>query len=546
MLSSIKTDALHNLPIVQKPYNEDNICKVLQSLCSQLSKEEDLRSLCAQLSKEVNATQKDRDLIVDPQKVKQIINEMRNEINVKLDNFKKPSKKYEMDPKKPTKTLPELIEVYFQQNKMLSLVKSVALHNAAIVRQPDNANDIDKDLKLLCSQVLREANATKKDADLIAKSKEVKQKIKEMRKKVNNKLSELKALGKKYETEEEMENAKILDIRNLQEEISTGYSEIMAELSQYCETVMGNPPCKFSVVGMGSLARKEITPYSDFEHIIVLDNEIEKILDYESVLNYFRWFTVIFHIVVINLQETIIPSVAIECLKYSYTKKKNWFYDNLTTRGICFDGMMPHACKFPLGIKKRDENRKIELIKPVDEMVKLLTFEEDLKNGYHLKDILTKICYVAGDDKVYKTFETKVHMMLNNQHEDEENLKEIEKILIEDLEKFATRSNLLKVEKEKSEKKKKSYDIKKDFYRSTTLFISTLGRIHNIDASSCFDVVEKLEEKKLISAKAKRKQMYAVALACELRLKCYMKKKDKMMLLNRKVKNLLIKHFLSL
>ena len=31
---------------------------------------------------------------------------------------------------------------------------------------------------------------------------------------------------------------------------------------------MGEAPCEYAIVGMGSLAREEITAYSDFEHII--------------------------------------------------------------------------------------------------------------------------------------------------------------------------------------------------------------------------------------------------------------------------------------
>ena len=180
-------------------------------------------------------------------------------------------------------------------------------YNAAIVREPHNKNYIYKDLQSLCSRLLNEANATQKDADLIAKLQEVKQKLEKMRNEVDKKLNKLKESDKNNGTQKvpkyQMGNAKISAIRNLQE-VSAEYTKIMAELSKYCETVMGYPPCKFSVVGM---ARKEITPYSDFEHtrIIVLENDTKTRLDYKRILNYFRWFTVIFHVVVINLQETI-------------------------------------------------------------------------------------------------------------------------------------------------------------------------------------------------------------------------------------------------
>ena len=201
-------------------------------------------------------------------------------------------------------------------------------------------------------------------------------------------------------------------------------------------------------------------------------------------------------------------------------EKKNWFYDGITTRGICFDGMMPHACKFPLGQKiLSDETKqyKTELIKPVNEMLKYLASQKDLKNGYHLKDILTKVCYVGGDKTIFDNFQTKVFELLDNQSQDEKNT-EIKKILIENLDNFATRSNFLK-------HKSKAFNIKKDFYRSTTIFISALGQVENIHASSCFDIIEALAEKKIINNKLKSKLMYAVAIACELRLTRYMKQK---------------------
>ena len=222
--------------------------------------------------------------------------------------------------------------------------------------------------------------------------------------------NQLNLISNNIKSFESSDRDKINQIRNLQDKITTNYIKIMADLSDYCQEVLGKAPCKFTVVGMGSLSRKEVTPYWNFKHIILLEEGVQEKSSYNKILEYFRWYLVIFHVIIINLRETILPSVSIYCLNNKDFELGDWFYDAFTTRGISFDGMMPHACKFPkfpLGRQEftKDKRWKTELIKPVSEMLKYQTKEEDLKNGYHLKDILTKVCFVYGDKNIFHNFE---------------------------------------------------------------------------------------------------------------------------------------------
>ena len=105
----------------------------------------------------------------------------------------------------------------------------------------------------------------------------------------------------------------------------------------------GNTTLRICPQWNGSLARKEISPYSDFEHIIALE-ELLQVQNTQDIVEYFRWYSVIFHIIVMNLQETIIPGVWIRSLNDNSKPHGNWFFDRITTRGISFDGMMPYAC----------------------------------------------------------------------------------------------------------------------------------------------------------------------------------------------------------
>ena len=279
---------------------------------------------------------------------------------------------------------------------------------------------------------------------------------------------------------------------------------------------MGPPPCKFAIVGMGSLAREEITPYSDFEHIILL--EIQEM--YEIHLEYFRWFSVIYHVVILNLQETIIPSLNIRYLNDKSCDLGDWFFDNYAS-GVSFDGMMPHACKFPLGRSQHTETKPwaTELIKPVDKMLEYLGSELSLKNGYHLSDVLTETCYVYGDKTLYDNFNIGIKSQKNSKSQSEL-LDDIKKQVKEDLDKFAARIRLTNL------KSNEKLNVKQMFYRTSTIFIAALGKLSAANSSSCFDIINELFEQKKITENTKCKLSFVVAIACEIRLRIYMNAKS--------------------
>ena len=424
----------------------------------------------------------------------------------------------ETNPAKAAEILHQIGLIYRQRSPdKISLIKSAGLLNAAIVRNPPNVSQIKSDLSELCRHILKQSNANNQTADLIGKSQQVKVLVTNLRNEVKEfleskvpKMSEITSKTNRIA----LNKAKTSAIQQLNKLIAHKYKQIMAELSQYCENVMGDPPCKYVVVGMGSLAREEITAYSDFEHIILLfDDE-----NYKSYLDYFKWFSVIFHIVVLNVQETIVPSLNIASLNGNESSLGNWFYDDVTPRGICFDGMMPHACKFPLGRQQHTKNKHFttELIKPVSEMLEYLSSDADLKNGYHLADILTKTCFVFGNEDIFKQFLDGVQ----NYHKTKsqtDTINDITQQVKQDLNNFSTRFRLSKL------KSQHSINIKQLVYRSTTVFISALARKHKISANSCFDIIDEMANNKQITQNTAEKLKFAIAVACEMRLRVYTK-----------------------
>ncbi|CAK8684709.1 unnamed protein product [Clavelina lepadiformis] len=429
----------------------------------------------------------------------------------------------ERNPKESAKALHKLGLIYMKYGldcgdlvDKICLIRSAGLLNAAIAREPENVENVRRDLKKLCTDLLHVAGADKADADLIEIATLIKDALKEMRAKVHEELKRLKHIPEN-ETDEEkltvLEEEKVKLVMEMQENVTKEYTRIMDMAANNIEIVMGKRPCEFVVAGMGSLARKEITPYSDFEHVIVLEEGVQECGDYEMVLNYFRWFTTIFHVTLINMQETLIRTLNIPSLN---GEEDDWFFDAYTTGGVTFDGMVSHACKFPLGRWFPTDEKKFttELIKPLSQMVSYLDRRESVKNGYYLADVLTKTCFVSGNKELYDQFQNAVQKKIAKI----EVTGEVKRQVSDNFLCFHTRANLLEMID------KRKFDIKRTMYRTTTVFISALGRIFKLKEAPCFDIIETLAKEGVCSTKFKQKLKYAVAVACELRLKIYMKK----------------------
>ena len=402
----------------------------------------------------------------------------------------------------------------------ISLIQSAAFFNAALARHP-SYHKAKRDLEELCSHTLKLAGIEQPQKNVIGNiSLKIQRKIMEMRTETTTQLEKLDIIpvGLSMSKLSKLKTHKTISIRKLQTKITKRFIDVMESASSQCIKLLEKPPCQYAVVGMGSLARQEITPYSDFEHVIVLEEGVQHHLNYQNILEYFRWFTVLFQIIIINLKETIIPSVSTPFLNNQNLPQGDWFFDCHTTRGISFDGMMIHACKFPLGRTRQSTSKPFntELIKPVSEMAKFLQLEEDIKNGYHLADILTRTCLVSGSKDVYKKFERLAKRVLDCNVK--ENVQLVRSQLEDDLKTYDISETIFRLGTSSK------WNIKRVIYRSTTLFVSALGRLHKIEKCSCFQIIDELQARKEIDKEVAQRLSFAIAVACETRLKVYLLK----------------------
>ena len=125
----------------------------------------------------------------------------------------------------------------------------------------------------------------------------------------------------------------------------------------------------------------------------------------------------------------------------------------------------------------KNKPRVIGLIKPVSEMAQYLTPEQDSINGYHLADILSNTCFVAGSEEVYQMFEESKKDILKKTQLHEK--QEIINMIKEDMENHSTKLGIsLAIDNDR-------FNVKQLAYRSTTICITGIAKLNGIKPGSC-------------------------------------------------------------
>ncbi|XP_035690384.1 uncharacterized protein LOC118425562 [Branchiostoma floridae] len=432
------------------------------------------------------------------------------------------------DPKQPNRCkeaqcLCRLGDVYARRGKITregrKFTQAASLYNAALVRTGLDKSNVELIKRLQDTEKWFLQYTANVDTNMGSPDsyKRHQKRLKEMRTRAKSQLDAIDQQHNPYQYDEDdpvmitVEAERAEAVKALFKNIAKDRQYFIHDLVNECIATLGPPPCKYAFIGLGSQATELVTPYSDLEFAIL----IEEGKDNDDTRRYFLNLTHFLHLKVINLGETILPAMAIPSLNdfQSDDPGKAWFFDSATPRGFAFDGFMPWASKTPFGRDQTKTKLPVSLIQTPAEMAKFQRLEVTLAEGYHLSDILRRCTFLTGEESLTDEYMRKLSEIMTD-----DLLSPIQScqsamlvLLLDNRGQFFSR-----------EPTGQLINVKNDIYRFPDVALELLSLCYQINLASAWDVIVELKETKKVHEENATHLTVLTSISAEIRLRTYL------------------------
>ncbi|XP_012564572.2 uncharacterized protein LOC105848879 [Hydra vulgaris] len=364
--------------------------------------------------------------------------------------------------------------------------------------------------------------------DVIKEATSNKELLLSLRKITDQELQKVESYYQKAKTSGQEEKQQYQELyvntaRELFEYTATEMKKFLAKLYSDCEKEMPTaPPCTYALIGLGSMALQQMTPYSDLEFSILTENEDYKHSSDPKIRQYFKNLSHLVNFKVINLGESIIP-----------TSKYGLDMSHLVHVGVNLD----LGGKTPLG--RIGGDKKYDLIQAIDGMLSYVINTDSWASHIdkNLPNILENVCYVYGNKDLVETYKSKVKEFLNKKDPNNRSncemraLKLLEEGAVEinyfqqtlslKTEEILFKGDLDKLKPNLFDDEGRLFDVKQEIYRLPDRLVYNLGLYYAIKGKSSWYIADKLASKTIISPEASLNLKNAITFATTLRLKTY-------------------------
>lgn len=270
-----------------------------------------------------------------------------------------------------------------------------------------------------------------------------------------------------------------------QELLTQGYQEILISLIEESIRLIGqNPPDRFAVMGLGSMARREVAPYSDIEFaFLIQDNSPETV-------SYFRELSQLLTLKMVNMGET-------KCELLRFKRGKGGREDRPAKSFVPTGFSMDIGGLCPAG-----KSGVYELIGTPNQLAQLQREKWLRSNSSEiiLVNAMTTVSCLMGDPRLVDAYKKDVKKILDKKVGRtfwQGKIRPLRQVRALELirgfvSEFEPRLNQDKIDL-------RGFDVKKELYRLPQTVISGLALYYGLKSSNTLEKIDELQGKGLIS-----------------------------------------------